>query len=152
MRLVVEFVGDVVGEAFAGRGVAGPERFGRVEARGVDELGHGHAEGEDLTVAFGDADAGEKFGGTDAGELVGVEEVLGCGGCAEAVGEAGDPVDALLAGIAIRVPGVASPGVVPDPVAVGLFEERSGVVGAVRASPSNGAGRDGGRRCRCAGS
>ena len=59
---VVGLVGDLVGdpfvEAFAVGGVAGPEGFGGVEAFGVDELGHGHAEGEDFTVAFGDADAG----------------------------------------------------------------------------------------------
>src|SRR5580698_9854206 len=53
----------------------------------------------------------------------------------EAACELLTPVPLLERGIPFRIPGVASPGCKPDPVAIGLNQQRLGLVGAVGPVP-----------------
>src|SRR6202030_4042123 len=80
-------------------------------------------------------DARQQLGGADAGEFVSGEKMLGGRIASEVLRELVNPVSVLLRRIAVGVPGVASPRLVPDPVAIHLVQARSGVIRGVGPVP-----------------
>ena len=70
VRFVLHFFGHIIVQPLARRRVARPQRYRGIEARGVNQLRHGHAQRERLAVSFRDADARQKLWLARSGQRV----------------------------------------------------------------------------------
>ena len=119
VRLALPLLLDILDELLALRAAALVEAGIDGVLVGVDELADEHAEEERLAVALRDAEAAQELGSYLARLFVGGadERALLVGEAVEA-GKLAVPVGYLLLTVAPAVPCVASPELIPGPVAV----------------------------------
>ena len=145
VRLALPLLLDILDELLALRAAALVEAGIDGVLVGVDELADEHAEEERLAVALRDAEAAQELGSYLARLFVGGadERALLVGEAVEA-GKLAVPVGYLALAVSTAVPCVASPELIPGPVAVDLLLALSvgELVGGVGVFPIGGLGEE----------